>query len=589
MKDIVRRIYKASKITSTADWQINRLLILGNSSEDIEKMIKESLDASYPEMFELYDQVIDWEYVRNKDIYDQINGEFIPYEKNEYLKQLTESFIRQSGEELKNLTQSMGFYLNYGGKKVLMPFGEIYQKYLDNAITDIVTGAFDYNSVLRRVVTELTNSGLRKIDYASGRAYRANVAARMSVMTGVSQLTAKISDYNAEKLGTTHFEVAWHAGARPTHQVWQGKVYTKEELTTVCGFGTAAGLLGVNCYHEYYPFFPGVSERNWTDEWLKEQNAKENTPKIFQGREYTLYEAKQRQREMERLMRAQREKVELLKEGHADPDDIMLERCKYQAQLDEYSRFSKKVGLEQERARICLDMKGRIAPVKLKYINKDDFESDFGENIYGFFTGISKQKEDFIKRLEKIDNIDLKMLLQQSLDRTLIKRTKIKRSKYSSRDKTIYLAEKASLDTLAHELMHEIDDTYGLTAHGMLKESIKKDYRMLQNLSIGYGSSIEKMLYYKYPQMFNDKKEYLTLKIEYRGFSDILNGMSRGNINLGFKHDNEYWKKPNKVESEIFAQFGREIFIGSQETDLLKEWFPNCYKEITGYIERMIK
>ena len=61
-------------------------------------------------------------------------------------------------------------------------------------------------------------------------------------------------------------------------------------------------------------------------------------------------------------MRAQREKVDLLKHGHADPDEIMLERCKYQAQLDEYSRFSKKMKLKQERARIYLDMRGRIAP-----------------------------------------------------------------------------------------------------------------------------------------------------------------------------------------------------------------------------------
>ena len=32
MQDIVRRIQKAGEITSTADWQINRLRILGYSS-----------------------------------------------------------------------------------------------------------------------------------------------------------------------------------------------------------------------------------------------------------------------------------------------------------------------------------------------------------------------------------------------------------------------------------------------------------------------------------------------------------------------------------------------------------------------------
>lgn len=362
MEDIVRRIRKTGKITSTADWQINRLQILGYSSEDIEQMLKETLNKSYPEMFELYDKVIDWEYVRNKEVYEQVNAEFIPYEENEELQQITEALIRQSGDDLQNITKSLGFYLDYGtGEKVLTPLAQVYQKYLDAACMDIVSGAFDYNTVIRRVVTQLTNSGLRQIDYASGRANRIDVAARRAVMTGVSQLSGKISEMNAEKLGTEHFEVEWHAGARPTHAVWQGRVYSKEELTTVCGLGTVTGLLGANCYHMYYPFVPGISVRNWTDEWLEEQNRKENTPKSFNGKEYTLYEAKQRQRQMETCMRAQREKVELLKKGDADPDDIMIARAKYQGQLNEYSRFCKKMGLTEERERIYYDMRGRVA------------------------------------------------------------------------------------------------------------------------------------------------------------------------------------------------------------------------------------
>lgn len=362
MQDIVRRIKNTGEITSTADWQINRLRILGYSSEDIEKMLKETLDKSYPEMFELYDKVIDWEYVRNKDIYEQVNAEFIPFEENEELQQITEALIQQSNDELRNITKSMGFYVDYGnGKLVMTPLADIYQGYLDQAITGMFYGAFDYNTMIRKVVTQLTNSGLRTINYSSGWHNRVDVAARRAVMTGISQLTGKISEINAKKLGTDYFEVAWHAGARPTHAVWQGKVWSKEELTTVCGLGSVTGLLGANCYHEYYPFVKGISERNWTDEWLEEQNRKENVPKEFGGKEYTLYEAKQRQRQMETAMRAQREKVQLLQAGGADPDDVMLAKAKYQGQLNEYSRFCKKMDLTEERERIYYDMRGRIA------------------------------------------------------------------------------------------------------------------------------------------------------------------------------------------------------------------------------------
>ncbi len=361
MQDIVRRIKKAGEITSTADWQINRLRILGYSSEDIEREIKKALNASYPDMFELYDKVIDWEYVRNKDIYEQINAQYIPFEENEQLKQITDAIVQQSLEDLENITNSLGFYLDYNDKKVLTPLSQVYINYLDNACYDIVTGAFDYGSVLRKVVTQLTNSGLRQIDYSSGRANRVDVAVRRAVMTAVSQITGKISEYNAQKLGTEYFEVEWHAGARPTHAVWQGHVWSKEQLYSVCGLGTVTGLLGANCYHTYYPFFPGISERNWSDDWLEEQNRKENEPREFQGKGYTLYEAKQRQRQMETAMRAQREKVCLLKHGGADPDEVILQKAKYQGQLNEYSRFCRKMKLTEERERIYLDMKGRVA------------------------------------------------------------------------------------------------------------------------------------------------------------------------------------------------------------------------------------
>jgi hypothetical protein len=362
MQDIVRRIVRAGEITSTADWQINRLRILGYSSEDIEKEIKKALNASYPEMFELYDKVINWEYVRNKDIYEQINAEYIPFEENGQLKQITEAIIDQSFDDLENVTNSLGFYLDYGnGQKVLTPLSQVYTKYLDAACYDIVTGAFDYNSVLRRVVTQLTNSGLRQIDYSSGRANRVDVAARRAVMTAVSQITGKISEYNAQKLGTEYFEVEWHAGARPTHAVWQGRVWSKEQLYSVCGLGTVTGLLGANCYHTYYPFFPGISQRNWTDEWLDVKNEEEAEPKTFDGKEYTLYEAKQRQRQMETVMRAQREKVKLLQAGGADQDEVILHKAKYQGQLNEYSRFCRKMSLTEERERIYLDMMGKIA------------------------------------------------------------------------------------------------------------------------------------------------------------------------------------------------------------------------------------
>lgn len=363
MEDVIRRIKKTGTITSTADYQLLRYYILGNSTKDIEDIIKKAVGDSYPETFELYDEVIEQYYTRAKQLYEQVNENFIPYDENQELQQLTKALVQQSNDELYNITRSLGFKVDMGGGRlVFSPLADYYNEYLDNAIVEITSGAFDYNSVIRRVVTQMTNSGLRTVDYASGYTSRCDVAARRAVMTGISQLTGKISEMNAEKLHTDYFEIDWHAGARPTHRVWQGKVWSREELRTVCGLGTVTGLNGANCYHTYYPFVPGVSERQFSDKWLNEQNRKEDKPKRFKGREYTKYEATQRQRYLETNMRAQREKVRLLQKAGADEETIMLAKCKYQAQLDEYKAFSSKMDLVEQRERIYYDMRGRVAP-----------------------------------------------------------------------------------------------------------------------------------------------------------------------------------------------------------------------------------
>ena len=99
----------------------------------------------------------------------------------------------------------------------------------------------------------------------------------------------------------------------------------------------------------------------YIDEWLEEQNRKEEQTKIWNGKDYNLYEQTQKMRQMETAMRAQREKVDALKAAKADSDEITLVKAKYQEQLNEYSQFCKKMGLKEQRERIYYEMRGRLA------------------------------------------------------------------------------------------------------------------------------------------------------------------------------------------------------------------------------------
>lgn len=364
MDDIIRRIRKAGTITDSADWQIQRLIILGNSTQDIEDLVRKAVDGNEEEVRRLYAEVIEREYTRDRSLYEQVGKEFIPYEQNPELQQITDALVQQSSEELYNITKSTGFMLDNGrGGKVFTPLADVYNGYLDDAITGMANGAYDYNTLVRRMVSQMTASGLRTVDYSSGWHNRVDVAARRALLTGFGQLTGHVTDMNAQRLGTDYFEVTWHAGARPDHAAWQGKVYTKKQLVSVCGLGTGSGLKGWNCGHDYYPFIPGVSERLYTDEWLEEQNAKENTPREWKGKQYTAYEARQKQRQMETALRAKREQVQLLRTGGANEEDITIAQCKYQALLDDYKRFSKFMDIPVQTERIYTGRTtGRIAP-----------------------------------------------------------------------------------------------------------------------------------------------------------------------------------------------------------------------------------
>lgn len=360
MEDIVRRIHINDEITRSADWQIYRLNQLGESKLYIKKQIRTALGLSRREINKLYKDVISEGYARDEKLYKWLGKRFIPYHKNLELQQLVSSVIEQTNGTFENITNTLGFAIEMSGKRVFTPLSEYLQRTLDRAVMEVSTGTFDYNSTLKRVIQEMTKSGLRTVDYEGGWSNRIEVATRRALMTGVTQVTNKINDRNAYELGTDYFEVSWHATARPEHQVWQGRVYSRKELVDICGLGTVTGLLGANCYHSYYPFIPGVSKRQWTDKQLDEMNDRENELKEYAGKEYTTYEATQHQRRLETLMRKQRQDIKLLTDGGANEDDVINVQARYRVTMAKYRKFSEAMKLPQQRERVYMDGLGKV-------------------------------------------------------------------------------------------------------------------------------------------------------------------------------------------------------------------------------------
>lgn len=366
MKDIVERIRINGFSSATADWEISRLQQLGESEENIRKWIQETLQKTDEETDRIFSDDVYREYYGHERAYKLAGMEQLPLEQNLQLQALIEAASRQTKNTFRNMTASTGFAIRNPatGKIIHSPTMEFYQKTLDAAMMDLHSGAFSYNTVLQRTISTLTNSGLRWIDYDSGHRDRVDVAARRAVMTGFRQVQGKINEQAAEQLQTDSYEVTYHVGARPTHQPWQGRVWTYQELVSVCGLGTGPGLHGWNCYHDYRPFPPG-SVRTYTDEQLDQMIEEENTPKEYNGKQYTTYEALQAQRRMERNMRKTRQDIRLLQSGEADPKHVILKKAKYQGQMQTYKDFSKAMKLPEQMDRVYQDgLRGRFTPTK---------------------------------------------------------------------------------------------------------------------------------------------------------------------------------------------------------------------------------
>lgn len=414
MSDLTERLKaNGEEITSAADWQINRLYELGVSKDEINSLIQSTLDVSDDEIDRIYDEVVKSGYARNEELYTSKGKEYIPYAENKQLQQLVKAVKNQTKSEYRNITGSLGFAVrNADNTLSFTPLADFYQRTLDNGLMQIASGAVDYNTVLKKAVKAMTDSGLRTVDYyASGWSNRVDVAARRALMTGFNQVVAKVNEDNAEQLGTEYFEVSYHRGARPTHQVWQGRVYSKKELETVCGLGTVTGLCGANCYHSYSPFIKGVDKPTYSDEELDRINEEENTPKEYNGRQYTVYEAQQRQRRLETAMRADRQKIELLTQGGADYDTITGAKVRYFQRQDEYVKFSKAMGLPEQWERVTVNGKNALGsklPKKAESVNKITAESVAKSGKSGIIKEKSKKPitpitDKAISRIPKVD------------------------------------------------------------------------------------------------------------------------------------------------------------------------------------------
>lgn len=211
----------------------------------------------------------------------------------------------------------------------------------------------DKDGALKRCINDITDRGIVTYNPDDNRCTEITPEMKRVILANIGDIT----NINAEMMSilydTDYVEVTAHYGARPTHAVWQGKVYKihgEEEgypnLYDATELGQGQGLKGWNCRHDYFPFIKGVSKRTYTDEQLKEM-LPENNKFTFNGKEYDGYTSTQRQRALERRIKKQRRTLVAL-DAVGDTEGFNRESHNMKSLLDEYEAFSKKAGLPMQ-------------------------------------------------------------------------------------------------------------------------------------------------------------------------------------------------------------------------------------------------
>ena len=372
--DIARRVKKTGRYTETAELMAKSMREQGYSPAKIQaevmkylrankeyqmavsentkaykKEVKETIQKTVEEAKRAGDELIAeaGDMAWNEDL-SMWEEQGVDLQEPNSMSQIKEAFKKQTNDELRNLTRTTGFKNTGLGTVGVM---NAYQRELDLALLKVATGVFSYDQAVNDCIKRLSESGLRSIDYASGRSYQLDTAVRMAIRTSCSQLAGKVMEENLKSTGQDLVITSQHMGSRPEHAPWQNKVFSYSgknkkypDFFKETGYGTVTGLKGANCCHDFYPFWEGAS--------VIPEDIKEPDPVMINGKEYTYYQCTQKQRAMERDIRALKREINATEALGMDSAEL---RSKLKLKMSEYLNFSDSANLKPKNNRLRVE------------------------------------------------------------------------------------------------------------------------------------------------------------------------------------------------------------------------------------------
>ncbi|AIW90587.1 hypothetical protein JO41_12785 [Treponema sp. OMZ 838] len=355
LRDMARRLARVGKITEATKWQAQVLTEAGGLKQDIARILHKYDKRIVQEIQEIFNDAL----IKNARADNRIFAEATGRTISDNNAQMMLATMKKTHEDLSRLTLTSAEVTN-----------KTFLKQANNAYMQVTSGAFDYDTAMKIAANEIAKNGVTTmITYTNNaKPVRRSLesAVRMNILTGVNQTASQQTMDNCEALDCDLVEVTAHIGARPEHEEWQGKVYSvsgkseKYPPFSVCGYGEADGICGINCRHSFYPYFEGM-EKHYSQDDLDEMS-KETVD--YNGKSYSRYEGEQQLRHIERTIRHYKKEA-------ATQDAMGIDNTAARRKIGEWQAkardFTEQTGIRRDRAREYIGMpNGEKQPKALK-------------------------------------------------------------------------------------------------------------------------------------------------------------------------------------------------------------------------------
>lgn len=335
-------------LTNADAWRIRTLQESGELLEDILTELSKYTKRERQELLEAFEDAGITAMNYDDKIYKAAGLSPVPLEQSPAMIRLME----------RNMLATMGEWKNFT-RTTASAAQRLYIEQCDLAYNHVMTGAVGYTQAIKEAVNNVVSDGVyvEYINKETGKKRRDTIetAVARSVRTGVAQACADIQLTRMKEMGYGLVLTSAHIGSRPSHEVWQGQVFSIdwEKLKEIkpeffqerdtpeyrrmleqkasqypdfienCHYGEADGICGVNCRHHFSVWVEGMPNP------YAELSAQDKANKGKQ------YEKEQRQRTYERRIRkAKREVLGM---------QTAVDNCK-----DEQTRFALQQDLDRK-------------------------------------------------------------------------------------------------------------------------------------------------------------------------------------------------------------------------------------------------